>query len=923
MDSLPPCPYGPWPDAQHFSRPIFRLREVVSDCDFCQQKVEHDCSRKWEKTFVGDSFGDGKWIDPTAPRPCWEWCECRFNIYASEAFDPVVERRFDFVVEKNNSEMLVKIYSPKLKREIARLLEENESQDEALVCNGFRLLRSYTNIVQRVEQLSLENGHSDSLALLQVLLEGLLCDRQIFQSFGLERLYQEGHLPWELWLLYQEKRLRDVFDLMDDSMVFDDPKSHCGEQPTATLNDQQEHSSHSPELYHDDDELPKSLPYFGSTGPHKAGCSGSFGSKWMRILWQMNQTERQHLFNTFGIWTIYDSPSAAVDTSCIIQSYSFCQTLCHLPPETAFRRCLHMKKIETARAILSSTAHCRSPECFTTDTTLLNVDDDFWILADAASCGDDIILDQLLRHGKHASTLASADHSLDLTMRTAGMHIVPPPASHSTVEHPRISTNTGPRNSARRPSFLMRSNRAQKISELQHWFLVELRRLLAYDRKRVAEAEWIEQRIAQETYGESEYSEQLVNLQLRFFSLHHFDRNPKVAWKTGKDTLKRLCRGSLPRDLNEVLMFLLIARAMSVVSDSHCSTSLVCSCSCCMFSEDLRRWQILFVDEPILLNTFREAVKDLWNIDLFHSPIPKIPAGDQLDQFLHITSRIVGNMGQALELVDAENGTFLQVQNSWKTRTKTNNSIIHDEPLGFGRTVQAFHHPEYGSNIHDPGPDIEHISHMSSTRLDNVSISSIQTLVVLIGGAIFATVIAFVLGQYSAMLLELDHGKLTELSTALRLSWIGRQQAAASIPSFPDLHQRTRVQTILDVTLESVRLGLERESKIVHFELPYTSETICRRLGDVISNHAPATLDNVKTLMKANDGQCFEVGSLCQAESNRANDLAEQWLDDSRSGIFGAPLAGLLYPVQLSFPRSSSGIVLDSKRLAHSFANGN
>lgn len=101
--------------------------------------------------------------------------------------------------------------------------------------------------------------------------------------------------------------------------------------------------------------------------------------------------------------------------------------------------------------------------------------------------------------------------------------------------------------------------------------------------------------------------------------------------------------------------------------------------------------------------------------------------------------------------------------------------------------------------------------------------------------------------------------KADVLSAALSLSYFGSDHTEIPVPDPQTFYQQTRLQSITDITIQSVRLGLERVSNLFGVELLHTSEAIRSRLVQTISDNAPATLDAVKHLMGTNDGGLFEV----------------------------------------------------------------
>ena len=79
------------------------------------------------------------------------------------------------------------------------------------------------------------------------------------------------------------------------------------------------------------------------------------------------------------------------------------------------------------------------------------------------------------------------------------------------------------------------------------------------------------------------------------------------AWDDGFRVMQRLSKGILPSSLNDVIMFLAIARAMCECSPTSSFSDLQWQ-----FMTDLGRWQVLFEPDSEALRAFRNAVCAVW-----------------------------------------------------------------------------------------------------------------------------------------------------------------------------------------------------------------------------------------------------------------------------------------------------------------------
>lgn len=96
--------------------------------------------------------------------------------------------------------------------------------------DGFLLLRNSILLRNRLHQLRIElrdgdsltpkerSSHQDDLRLvaeLSLLVEGVLADYQVFESFGFENLYEKGILTYEQWKTFQSLRTSQTLDELD------------------------------------------------------------------------------------------------------------------------------------------------------------------------------------------------------------------------------------------------------------------------------------------------------------------------------------------------------------------------------------------------------------------------------------------------------------------------------------------------------------------------------------------------------------------------------------------------------------------------------------------------------------------------------------------------------------------------------------
>ena len=238
------CPYfrSGSPDASSQTyRPMFRLKERFSECVplliiVLSKSADHDSSLS---VYTGDSYGNGSYIDTSMTRPCSEQCRCR----------RLRSRDFAFEVRKTVKDINIRLSSLVLKFYLPQLLVQGDNvqfrflgftgrfpDDIGMapdVVDGFHLLKNIHRLESRVRELRAEmQGSSRSHSFYRILLplherwvrfeaelsllvEGLLADDQVFESFGYENLYEKGFLTYDCWKSFQSSKTTRSLDQLD------------------------------------------------------------------------------------------------------------------------------------------------------------------------------------------------------------------------------------------------------------------------------------------------------------------------------------------------------------------------------------------------------------------------------------------------------------------------------------------------------------------------------------------------------------------------------------------------------------------------------------------------------------------------------------------------------------------------------------
>jgi len=109
--------------------------------------------------------------------------------------------------------------------DVAGFQLQNPNQQGSI--DGLVLLKHYQTLYNRLKifrSMSTQNQIGLSLALeMEILVEGLLTDGEVFKSMGYEKLYKRGFLDYELWKKFQQqKKKRDIQALDDAFCTVDD-----------------------------------------------------------------------------------------------------------------------------------------------------------------------------------------------------------------------------------------------------------------------------------------------------------------------------------------------------------------------------------------------------------------------------------------------------------------------------------------------------------------------------------------------------------------------------------------------------------------------------------------------------------------------------------------------------------------------------
>ena len=154
---------------------------------------------------------------------------------------------------------------------------------------------------------------------------------------------------------------------------------------------------------------------------------------------------------------------------------------------------------------------------------------------------------------------------------------------------------------------------------------------------------------------------------------HGFEHDYLKAWDRGIYVMRGLCRGEPPSSLRDTILFLEVARAMCLSkTDSDRSNFNL------EFAADLGRWQVLF-DSKESLSTFQTAVRDIWGINAEELSRVQTPDARSLEFFHELATSLVSSVEVSLDLqIERARGLLLS-QQQWHANKQ---SAAMEEPGG-------------------------------------------------------------------------------------------------------------------------------------------------------------------------------------------------------------------------------------------------
>lgn len=691
-----------------------------------------------------DSFGDGQHIDANNDRQCSPSSPC--YLYHSQPEKAV----FTFTATKDSSTINVKIHSTPLRRKIRRVLGSVSTirfEKDRHGFDGLVLLRYYEVLRDHLRNLYAGQIHSRRfLAEMSLLVDDFLNDSEIYQSFGHEALFRRGYLTFEHWQTFQSAKVNSDLDSLEGS--FDLLGEH-----------QRDFSSCIDQCL--SDSPPKCLP-------------PSTTRREKRTFWDLKDAHVRQLLQKFGSLLARENDFGLPESSSLRGHLLFLWSKCGLHEA----RCILERDLlyacdkgdlYEARRILEHDAPLFA-NLHSSSFDIDIVDYQTTPLIAAIRSGDQRIVKLLIRHGANVNILLSIGTPLSVAAKIGSEAMIRILLRQGADLHTAALALKGSLPTLEAQRGVNRLNRiaSRYREEVSHnnskrRQLLHLRKLFTEEHAAIVRATDSRRNRAAEDPDMYWSASRLGRLWSS-----SINRETHEAWRAGMKMMRGLCNGVLPwslheghakfeprqgnfnryQRLNQTIMFLAIAKAMSKVMESQGDYDLQRD-----FDTDLSRWQILFDAENGELDTFRSAIRDIWFINLEDYPRQIAPDAESMEFFQHMALNLISRAREAFHFADLDQGGLLSIQSRWRQKIEERSLSDNDSSIATDARELTFNqnHPDNTSLDHSA----ERGEEASEGRALRKSMGSNATLVqhqhvilLLMAGAVFSFVIAFLLGMF-------------------------------------------------------------------------------------------------------------------------------------------------------------------------------
>lgn len=214
---------------------------------------------------------------------------------------------------------------------------------------------------------------------------------------------------------------------------------------------------------------------------------------------------------------------------------------------------------------------------------------------------------------------------------------------------------------------------------------------------------------------------------------HFIEMTAQRAWAESLTILQGLCSGRAPQSAKEILLFSLLAKAMSHILDNTGISQLPLE-----IVKDLGRWQILLQGDSDQQWALKRAVRTVWNVDITQ------PDRSFLVDEKHLSESLQHLRHAAEDLVARTRHLFASEQTDMSTDTSPFNLPESlDKPSDHLRVTDTA----------NPGPlgTSEDSRSKGTSRLCKESVSLASELIIALAGAIFAVTLAFLISKFTEL----------------------------------------------------------------------------------------------------------------------------------------------------------------------------
>ncbi|KAK3985202.1 hypothetical protein QBC44DRAFT_405329 [Cladorrhinum sp. PSN332] len=767
MERGPNCRYRRV--SRTYARPACQLIEVFEDAG--------------SEMFIGESFDGRTWIDLSAPKQCANECPC--HQLGSELFSSFDHGGFTLVIAKTPASMTIEVRSLSLASEIIQTIGSRtplstsvSSHKETVIdLNGLHLLKYFQPLAERLWTLQMNPGTDKNLtAEMELLVNGILSNSEVFHSYGHAKLVNEGLLLFEQWKDFKIQEVNGQIDILEEDSGIEIIDGYVDQQLCTPVDPSKEGESGIQE----------------HTGVHAAEPAKR--SQDHQTQWEFTTGEDQRLACAIctksGPARFAPLPRWAKG---IVKGWEKKYPL-HQKQEVLVcaSRDGDTESIEDILGIPSrKLQHPVPPPGFYSSYTINSITGNTTALIEAARKGHAQISRILIAHGADVNLATSNTTPLVEAVRVGCIKSVKLLIGHGADVNTIVAGHTA-------LSIAACKAESEPIARLLlvngadvHMATAIIRQEMQLNpatpfRKAYAWLNTVSKRHDRylEMIGAAHESRQrAVRLRLSFQFFHqgvkdiqddkngrswkdHFEKNMHAAWFSALRTLRSICNGVAPGSLHELLSFLILARAMLSRSASGWKESSAQHLTVREFREDLPHWASL-LDGAATTGAYFDALADIWGLDRwdmfyfrrFGGPVDsKIPK-----TFQQLAMCLVSCWGGERNLFTPRLG-LLWTQKAWRERQDRQPGFNHGyipepsrcEPYAFDREDRLLYHSNRGANYDpsctasldaEPGGLVQTEQSLGDEILRNSPPdgSAPAKLVMLMAGAIFTMVVAFLL----------------------------------------------------------------------------------------------------------------------------------------------------------------------------------